>query len=59
VHYWMKPYDSVLDDSTSPFTKWFPGGMLSGTWLPHWEWERRPGSSYLWQVGYFIKVYVS
>ena len=27
--HWMKAYDSVLDDSTSPFTKWFPGGEVN------------------------------
>ena len=22
---WLKPFDAVLDDSNSPFNKWFPG----------------------------------
>lgn len=26
---WTKKWDRVLDDSKSPFTKWFPGGRLS------------------------------
>lgn len=26
---WDKMYDKVLDDSSSPFTKWFGGGYLN------------------------------
>ena len=26
---WTKKWERVLDDSKSPFTKWFPGGELS------------------------------
>lgn len=26
---WTKKFNKVLDDSQSPFTKWFPGGKLS------------------------------
>ena len=25
---WEKKWDRVLDDSKSPFTKWFPGGRI-------------------------------
>jgi len=26
---WIKPYEAVLDTSRSPFTAWFPGGLLN------------------------------
>jgi len=26
---WFKPYDSVLDDSSKPFYKWFTGGKMN------------------------------
>ncbi|CAG0896293.1 unnamed protein product, partial [Cyprideis torosa] len=26
---WVKPFHQVLDDSNSPFTKWFPGGEIN------------------------------
>ncbi len=26
---WTKKWDKIIDDSNSPFTKWFPGGRLS------------------------------
>jgi len=28
VH-WLHPYDHVLDDTCSPFTRWFPGGLTN------------------------------
>ena len=26
---WIKRWDSVLDDSNPPFTKWFKGGVMN------------------------------
>jgi len=49
---WFRTWDKVLDDSSPPFYKWFPGGMLNMSYNAldrHLKTARRNQLAYIWE----------